>query len=242
MKQGTLDRPTFEAIEAYVLERMPNEERAAFERRMADDASLREEVELERENIQAVELGVLTRILKGMTHEDQLAEQGTTHRGRVLMYAAMVAAIVTGTIWWMTRAPLTARLYAENFTPDPGLPVTMGTGSHTAFADAMVAYKLGDHAEARAKWRPLLAMEPGNDTLRYYLASAWLSENNTAQAIPLLEELVQEPASIFNKRAQWYLLLAYLHDGETAKAQAIPLDNDPTYGDRVRSIKALLAR
>ena len=56
MSQGALDRNTFEAIEAYVLDRMDTDERTVFEQRMAMEPALREEVDLERENIRAVEL------------------------------------------------------------------------------------------------------------------------------------------------------------------------------------------
>jgi len=242
MSEGTLDRPTFEAIEAYVLERMPASERAAFEQRMAADTALREEVELERENIQAVELGGLSRTLKGIAQKERAEDRAAPRWTVFLKYAAIIAGITTAAVWWMNRTPINEELYAEHFTPDPGLPVTMGTTSDPAFADAMVAYKLGDYAEARAKWQPLLSLEPDNDTLRYYLASAWLAENNTAQAIPILEELSQEPASTFTARAQWFLFLAYVRSGEEAKARTMPLDNDPTYGARVKAIKADLLR
>lgn len=242
MKEGTLDRPTFEAIESYVLDRMPADERAAFEQRMTEDATLREEVELERENIQAVELGGLSRMLKGIAQQDREEERAAPRWTDFLKYAALIAGLTTAAIWWMNRTPLNEELYTEYFTPDPGLPVKMGTTGHATFADAMVAYKLGDYAEARAKWQPLLSLEPGNDTLRYYLASAWLAENNTAQAIPILEELSQEPTSTFTARAQWFLFLAYVRSGEEAKARTLPLDNDPTYGARVKAIKSELVR
>ncbi len=242
MIEGTLDRPTFEAIEAYVLERMSPDERAAFEQRMAADASLRAEVDLERENIQAVELGGLSRMLTGIAQQDRSDEEsGPAKWTRVLKYAAMFAAIVTAAIWWVNRAPLNEELYAEHFTPDPGLPVSMGTTSEPAFADAMVAYKLGDYAEARTKWAPLLAQEPMNDTLRYYIASAWLAEKRTEQAVPMLEALVKEPASPFASRARWYLFLAYLREGEIVKGEALDLDKDPTYGERAQTILARLS-
>jgi predicted Zn-dependent protease len=242
MKEGTLDRQTFEAIEAYVLERMSEHERAAFEQRMASDPSLQAEVQLERENIQAIELGGLSRMLKGIAQEEPMDVRGATPLTTYLKYAAMVAAIVTGTIWWMSRTPINEQLYAEYFTPDPGLPVSMGITGDPAFADAMVAYKLGDYAEARTKWATLHAKEPVNDTLRYYIASAWLAENNTARAIPLLEELVKEPGSTFRARAHWFLFLSYLRIGDTARARAMAPDKDPAYGERVRAILVELER
>lgn len=240
MTEGILDRPTFEAIEAYVLERMTANERTAFEVRLASDAALREEVELERENIQAVELGGLSRALKGIAAEERTEERRMLNGRTFLRYAAIIAAIATGAIWWMTRTPLNEQLFAEHFAPDPGLPVTMGTTSDPAFADAMVAYKLGDYAEARTKWEPLLAEDPTNDTLRYYIASAWLAENGSRQATPMLEALVKEPGSAFADRGRWFLFLSYLRDGEIAKARSMRLDKDPIYGERVRSIQARL--
>jgi len=236
MIHGTLDRPTFEAIEAYVLERMTPEERTAFEQRLAGDASLRAEVELERENIEAVELGGLSRMLMGIAQEERDEERMAVNWPRVLKYAAMVAAIVTGAIWWMVRTPLNERLYAEHFTPDPGLPVTMGITDDPAFADAMVAYKLGDLAEARTKWEPLLASAPTNDTLRYYIASAWLGEKNTAKAVPLLSTVANEPGSAFRDRARWYLFLAHVRDGDINAARALEMDSDPVHADRARII------
>ncbi len=240
MSEGTLDRPTFEAIEAYVLERMPVAERADFEQRMTTDAALREEVELERENIQAVELGGLSRMLKDIAQAEQGEERGVGRWNRLLKYAAMIAAIMSGAIWWMTRTPLNERIYAAHFTPDPGLPVAMGATTDPAFADAMVAFKLGDYAEARMKWSPLLAEEPANDTLRYYIASAWLAANDTERAIPMLEALEKEPASAFNGRARWYLFLAYVRNGEFLKARSLGLEGDPTYGERAKAIQAEL--
>lgn len=44
MNKGNLDRVTFEAIEAYVLDRMSTVERTAFEQRLANDTTLRAEL------------------------------------------------------------------------------------------------------------------------------------------------------------------------------------------------------
>ncbi|MBK9174984.1 MAG: hypothetical protein IPM46_01355 [Flavobacteriales bacterium] len=240
MSNTVLDRPTFEAIEDYVLDRMSAEERMAFEQRMAQEPSLREELALERENILAVELGGVTRMLKAVGAE-QIADQERTTSGngwkRYVKYAAMLAVVLTAGLWMM-RPSANERLFAEHFNADPGLPVPMGASDNLVFHDAMVAYKLGDYAEARSKWAPLLEAEPMNDTLRFYMASAFLAEGNTKEAISNYEGLAADPASEFHTRAQWYLLLAYLRTGQSEKLSAIPLDDDPLYGERVRAIKS----
>ena len=81
-----------------------------------------------------------------------------------------------------------------------------------------------------------------NDTLRYYIASAWLAEGDAIAAIPLLEGMVDDPSSALRAKARWFLLLAYVRAGESAKAKAVELDTDPVYGERVRAIKAQLER
>jgi len=241
MSNGTLDRTTFEAIEAYVLDRMSDAERMAFEQRMATDHALREEVELGRENIRAVELGGVSRMLKSIAAEDAASEMSTAGGGwkNYLKYAAVVAIILSGSLW-LFRPSANERLFAEHFVPDPGLPVAMGAADDPAFADAMVSYKEGKYAEARAKWSPLLQQEPMNDTLRYFIASAWLAEGDAPAAIPMLVALAKEPASVFHARANWFLFLAYVRTGDVAKAKAIPLESDSSYGERARMIKAQL--
>lgn len=241
MSQGALDRPTFEAIEAYVLDRMSAEERAAFERRMANDAALREEVELEQESIRAVELGGVTRMLKSIAVEGVASDKQDAKGSwkQYLKYAAVVAIILSGALW-LLRPSANERLFAEHFTADPGLPVAMSATDEPAFADAMVSYKEGHYAEARAKWSPLLQQEPMNDTLRFYIASAWLAEGDASTATPLFEGIARDPSSAFSGKASWFLFLAQIKNGEIEKAMAMPLEGDPTFGERVRTIKAQL--
>jgi hypothetical protein len=241
MSQGALDRGRFETIEAYVLGTMPAEERMRFEQDLANNEVLRAEVELQRENTLAIELGGVERMLRtlGAEHAGQEGKEGGGWM-QYLKYAAVVAVLLSGAVWWMSRTPAHERLYAEHFVADPGLPVPMSATDDLAFHDAMVAYKMGEYAEARAKWSPLLQADPTNDTLRYYIAIASLAEGDAAAAVPLFEGLAEEPVSAFSDKSRWFLFLAYLKTGEVAKAKAMSFDGDPMYAERVRAIKAEL--
>lgn len=241
MSNGALDRSTFEAIEAYVLDRMNAAERMAFEQRLAADPGLQAEVELERENIRAVELGGMERLLNDIATEHAASGGGGGGNwSRLLKYAAVVALIASGALWWSLRAPQNERLFAEHFVADPGLPVAMGVTDDPAFADAMVAYKEAAYPEARTKFSALLDRGPGNDTLHYYLACTALAMEDADTAIPYLRSIVGTERSAFGAKARWYLFLAYVRTGDNAHARSLDLDADPVYGERARAIKARL--
>lgn len=239
MNQGALDRPTFEAIEAFVLERMGTEEREAFEQRMVEDAVLRAEVAMERDNIRAVELGGIGRTMKRIAQDAD--EQHDVDRGgrSLLPYAAAIAVLLIGALWWFNRQPANERLFAEHFKADPGLPVTMGATDDPVFADAMVSYKEERYADARAAWSTLLQGDPLNDTLRFYIASAALAEGDPASAIPAFTAIAGDSASIFRDRARWYLFLAHVRQGDLEQAAAVDLSGD---AERAAEAKDILAK
>jgi len=239
MSEGTLDRRRFEAIEAYVMGRMSADERVRFEQDLATDADLRAEVELQRENMLAIELGGMDRLLKQVRAEQRNAP-GASGNGwtTYLKYAAAIALLIAGALWWMDRAPEQDRLFAEHHVADPGLPVPMSATDDAAFHDAMVAYKLGDYAEARTKWSALLNASSGNDTLRYYIAQAALAEGDAESAVPLLEKVAADGSSVFSGKARWYLFLAHLKRGDPEAMRALHLEDDPLYGERARAILA----
>jgi hypothetical protein len=243
MSQGAIDRNTFEAIEAYVLDRMPAGDRLSFERRMADDPALRAEVEIERENIRAVELGGMVRMLKEVAREEGAGREGRSDGGwsAYLKVAAMIVVLATAAIWWIGRAPTRERLFAEHFVVDPGLPVEMGVAGDPAFADAMVSYKEGHYAEARSKWMPLLQQDPRNDTLLFFTGSAALAAGDADAAITHFVHLVDDPRSAFRERSRWYLFLAYVRMGRSADAKALGLESDRVYGERAREILSALS-
>ena len=240
MNEGALHKDRFEAIEAYVLGTMDQATRERFAQELAADASLREEVELQRDNILAVELAGLTRTLEAVRAEHRGVDLSPTGSSwtTYLKYAAMVAVLVLGAVWWFARPAENERLFAEYYVEDPGLPVPMSAVKDPVFQDAMVAYKLGDHAEARTKWGNLLEAEPGNDTLRFYIANTYLAEGDAKAAIPLFQAVADAPSSTFQGKARWYLFLAYLQEGRLKELPDTMLLHDPVHGERVRAIRS----
>ena len=235
MSHSAPDRPTFEAIEAYVLDRMGSEERAAFERRLAGDPALQAEVALEREHMLAVELGGLQRSLKAIG-DAELRRGGGSAWGGPLRYAAGIALLLGVALWWMMRPPAHERLFAAHFTPDPGLPVAMSAADDHAFHDAMVAYKLGEHDEAIAKWSAQLKEKPSNDTLRFYIGCAELNAGRSTKAVTWLMPIAELPGSAFAVKARWYAFLALVRQGDLTAARALPFPEDHPYAGRVKAV------
>lgn len=240
MSEAALHKDRFEAIEAYVLGTMDPEVRERFEQELAADAALREEVELQRENILAVELAGISRTLQVARAEHREVDPAPAGSSwtSYLKYAAMVAVLILGALWWSTRPAANERLFSEYYVQDPGLPVPMSAANDPVFQDAMVAYKLGDYTEARTKWAGLLQAEPDNDTLRFYIANTYLAEGDAQAAIPLFQAVADAPSSAFQGKARWYLFLAYLQEGQLNALPDTMLRNDPFYGERVREVRS----
>ncbi|MCO6483536.1 MAG: hypothetical protein J5I62_12170 [Flavobacteriales bacterium] len=238
MSQGPLRQDAFEQLEAYVLGTMEADQRRRFEQRLAEDAELRNELELGRENIRAVEMAGVERTLKTLRagHGAGSTEAGSRW-APLLKYAAMLALLLGAGIWWAVRPSAHERVFAQYYHPDPGLPVPMSVVKDPEFQDAMVAYKLEDYAEAVAKWEPLLQTDPDNDTLQFYIASALLAQGRAADAAPRFDRVASNTASAFQAKARWFLYLAYLRSGNREAMRHLGMTDDPVYGERAREIE-----
>lgn len=241
MNKGTLDRTRFERIESYLLDRMGLEERAHFQQELLEDPSLQAELELQRENTLAIELGGMDRQLKQLRAEH--AEQPSAGHGKwtgLLKYAAAVALLIGAALWYMARPNVNEKLYAEFHVADPGLPVPMSATSKPIFHDAMVDYKMGTYDKAIAKWQTQLADAPNNDTLRYYIATAHLEAGEYYAAIELYKGLLDGGNSSFRTKAEWYLFLAHLRAGNEVAVRATVVSADSPYASRITTIKERL--
>lgn len=246
MKQQALHMDRFEEIETYLLGR--SSDPAQFEGRMANDLDLREEVEVQRENMLAVELGGFSRSLAEISKRHATANPAIgpaplVRRTSAAWYMRIAAglALLLGVAWWFLAPPdAYEQVIAEHYVADPGLPVPMSATSDAAFHDAMVDYKMGAYSKAITKWNTLLVNDPQNDTLRYYLANAHMGDGNANEAIQLYQGLSTDTRSVFHDKAQWRLFLAYvqLHDAE--QVQNFTVAPGSPYASEVSVIQELL--
>jgi len=246
MKQQALHIARFEEIEAYLLGR--SSEPAQFEERMASDLDLREEVEVQRENMLAVELGGFSRTIAEISKRNASADPvvgpaPVVRRASTLWVLRIAAgvALLLGVAWWfLARPDAFDQVLAEYYVADPGLPVPMSATNDAAFHDAMVDYKMGAYPKAIAKWNVLLVNDPQNDTLRYYLANAQMADVNVVEAIQLYQGLSADTKSVFHDKAEWRLFLAYVHMHDAEQVQNFKVASGSPYAAEVSAIQELL--
>ncbi len=205
----------FENIERYLNDSMSVEERKTFELDLKSNSTLTQHLDEQKLMHEAIETQSLKEQLD-MFHED-VSDIKTFKRdtSKVISFnfrklAVAAALIIAAGSFWFFNGSSNEKLYAKHFTPDPGLPTTMGETANFAFYDAMVNYKQGDYKTAISKWEVILQSKPKNDTLNYFLGVAHLANNNEDSAIQFLNNVTQNSTSDFNNDAFYYLGLAYL--------------------------------
>lgn len=203
---------------------MSREERIVFETRLQQDPEFRTQVEDIKTLLFGIEEYALNEKLDEF-HSDlpiNMETGKTDPKVRQLHFrqiAAAVIILIASASFWIFNGSSNERLYDDYFKPDPGLPTTMSSSDNFAFYDAMVNYKHGDYKKAIGKWEILHDKVPQNDTLNYFLGSAYLADKNEDKAISYLENVTETKASAFKNEAYYYLGFAYLKKENIASAK-----------------------
>ena len=134
---------------------------------------------------------------------------------------AAVIVVLLGFFWFMERPSASERVFVENFKPDIGLPLKMGTTNSVEFYEGMVAYKQGNYKAAIDQWQFLLKDNPKNDTLNYFLGVSHLAEGNASKSLHYLENQERFNDGIFKEDAAYYAALANIKEGQVADAKLL---------------------
>lgn len=226
----------FERIEAYLLNKLPEKERFTFREEMSGKPALKQEVEIQRELMLAVETGEMKNRLNTI-HQKVISKISLT---RWLAVAASVTILVAVGIWMINKPDKTEQLFAANLTIEPGLPVPMSATNNYDFYDAMVDYKSGKYELAISKWEPILNANPGNDTLIYFVGVAKFNLENYQEAIPYFEKVTQLNTSSFYSKGEWYLALSYLIQKDFDGLKSLASESQSDYADRIKQLNQKL--
>ncbi len=221
---NNITQETLELIERYINHKLTDLELSAFEDKLKNNPDFKNQVD----DIKIMLLGIEKQTLKEQLDEFHETIPNKTNSKtedkktrffdfrKIAVAAAVILAL--GSIWFFNDSSA-EKIYAKHYTPDPGLPTTMSSSDNFEFYDAMVNYKREDYKTAISKWEMLLKNKPENDTLNYFLGSAYLAEGQEQEAIPFLKKVIQLNEITFKNDAYYYLGLAYLNteDLELAK-------------------------
>lgn len=197
---------------------------------MQNDPGFKKQVEEVKHLILGVESATLWQELDQF-HEDMVPVRSLDHSGghstiklkrlrRIVRYVA-AAVVVIGFAGYMVlnAGSSSEKLFAKHFTPDPGLPTTMGASDNFEFYDAMVNYKQGDYQNAIDKWETLFGVNPKSDTLAYFIGVAHLAKGDEKEAIGYLQDLSSAGQNSFESETNFFLGLAYLKADNVEEAK-----------------------
>lgn len=241
-EQPEISQALYERIESYLLNTMSERERHDFESELSENKSLKNEVWIQKELLRAVELGALKESLAEI-ERDKISDDnsGPPESGRYwFAMAAGFAALVALGVWMFVKPSTDEELFAQYVEQDPGLPVPMSTTDQYEFYDAMVDYKNELYGKAIDKWTLLLAHDPNNDTLNYYLGAAHFNQARFSESIPYFERVNKLNSLEFQAKSQWFLTLSWLQTRNYSAIDSMNNEALPTYRERIDQINQAL--
>ncbi len=247
----------FEKLERYLDGELPEEERKAFETQLQTDEKLKEELAFHQMARQAVEVNIENELRAELNtwkaKEQNNGMKVVRFRRRALSIAAAVLLLVVAGWLVLFRGNSTEQLFNQQFTAFEDNISTQidlelseaGFGKEDGYLavleDAMQAYNQKNYEKAIPLFEEFneKGAENWKDQSRFYQAMALIGNEQTAEALPVLEDL--QTTSTFPDKAtiQWYLALVYVKMDEKEAAREIlnKLKEDEAYGDS--SIKLL---
>lgn len=215
------DEQKYDLIERYLDQQLSASERSDFEQKLENDPALREELELHQqlaETLGGTEVHQFRAELKAINQKWQAPATEKKVRSIAFRRIAAIAATVLILLlaYQFLKTPAThapEALFASNFEPY-NMVMNQRASLPTLVAEAASAYEAAAYENAAKAFRQLEAENQGEVVFQFYLAISELALDNSAQAIPLLKEIIRQDHPLFAEQSRWYLALAYLHNGD----------------------------
>ena len=220
-------------LDRYLSDEMNAEERQAFEQQLDSDASLADDLALQRDAIEGIRLDGSQNLKKQLQAiEAELAtgnaavenKKDNTRRliSWVAIAASVLAVILVGYLFIPTATD-PAALYVAYYQPYPNLinPAQRSAEitEETTLEQALRAYNNREYERAlRLFEQGGVSSAPG---YTFYHAASYLGQDQPQAAIPLLERVIRNEDSLFYGPGLWYLALAHLK--ENNPDAAVPL-------------------
>lgn len=213
----------FEIIEQYILQQLPAADADVFTARLQNDEVLRNKLHAVRLLLLGVQEASLTNTIADFHNDLKKSTKESQPTGKMIslkywLAAASVLLIVALGVIFFNGPDTTEKIFATYYKPDPGMISTMGTSDNYMFDRAMIDYKTKNYDKAIEAWENLLVTNPANDTLNYFVASAYLAKKQNDKALEYFQKVIAVSNSYFLKDAYWYAGLTMVNEGRTKEA------------------------
>lgn len=241
-------------IDDFLLDRLPEAERNAFETALARDPELARALHLQKEIMGGVQVlgreqfkARLRRIQQAVQVEDTIPSPAIS-KTTPSWWWWLLGAIAIGLLLlllWLSRVPAEtpAGIYADFFEPFAVSIIQRDPSENALFDELKMAYDSRDYSAFINRFSPLQTGYTHHPELLLALGISYLATGQPAEAGRVLEGLENGNYGAYRDQARWYRALAAVSANQPSEAKVMldRLATDPL-ADHHKEAKRLLKR
>jgi tetratricopeptide (TPR) repeat protein len=223
----SIDPGLLNEIENYLRDELTAPEKKAFEEKIKQDPLLAQEVDNYRTAVFLIKAGAVQTLKKkleqysGYNTPASKAPVAFPQKWYIWAAAASVTLIILITLLIPRGKADPGKLFMAYFqAPPTDRQILRNDKEADEKTQAFLSYEQGLYKEALAFYERALKEQTTHELLFYAGASA-LADGQSAKAVLYFTELLKNPHTLYQRRTQWYLSLAYLKEGQLEKTKAL---------------------
>ena len=212
----------YDLIESYLEGGMTEKQKADFEERLLTEEELQKALNEMKDAKNFLEEGASLFLKEKMQSFEQEAKGKVRpmFSWKVFSAAAVIALLIASFFWF--QGPLSGpEAVRENFEPYAATSLRGSAKMENLFNQGVVAYERKDYTNAVLFFSQLNGDNPNYTEAQLYLGNALLAIKDYSSAVAPLEVVSKSKDIRFAEAGDWYLLLAYLGNEQTADFDAL---------------------
>jgi len=208
-------------IDHYLLNKMDDNEREAFENDLNSDPELRRLTRNRQVIIMGIKAGFNSELKEKLKAEDTRRKNAFPEK-RIQYLSAIAAIVIIGLFSQVFLSRIKndpARIYSEYYRTYPNVSIPISRSEENS-ENPYYLYETGDFRGALSEFKSLIEAEPGNETVLFYAAITCMELLDFDNAIKYLEIVAGEDQNRFTRPSYWYLSLAYINSENIEEASA----------------------
>lgn len=227
-----------EKIIKYLDGEVTGDERQAFEKKLAEDVSLQEKLELVKDlNTTLADESLFNFVTKiqeissSANYKSVLdAKENPTDENkkntaillkrRFLSAAAVLLVMAISSIFYLNFAgPRNERIYNQFYQKyESSLVTRSGNNETNDLIVAIQLYDKGKYKDAIARFSDLLQKDNSNTTAYFFIGLSYMETKTYDKAITSFHAIIAEQDTAFIEHAEWYMALCYVRTNQTKQA------------------------